>query len=192
MGRLWDRRDRDARTSTANRFMRKIVISGDHWLWQRSGWLFKLDGVPRTYTYVAWAIFYGPPCGVVRRICGVDLCCRPEHLRLIRRSGGFHWRWSWKKQIDHFWAHVNKSDGCWLWYGGVNGSNYGRYQIKGFRTRKGEAAHRIALRLSGTPVDKSAHVHHVCGVKLCCNPKHLAVLSPIEHGKLHGSERSNI
>jgi hypothetical protein len=44
-------------------------------------------------------------------------------------------------------------------------------------------AHRIAYELVKGPIPDGRHVHHTCENKPCCNPNHLVVLTPQQHGR---------
>ena len=63
---------------------------------------------------------------------------------------------------------------CWLWRGAA-WQGYGRVKYKG----KTKLAHRVIFELEKEPPPvkgswlKPAHVMHLCGNSLCCNPEHL-------------------
>jgi len=79
---------------------------------------------------------------------------------------------------------VYKRADCILHDGPVNPSGYGLTKYEG-RTRK---AHVAAVLAGGRKIPKGWHVHHACGVKLCVNPEHLRILSPVEHSRTHAPE----
>jgi hypothetical protein len=83
---------------------------------------------------------------------------------------------------DAFWSKVDMSGGkhaCWPWLGSVGTWGYGN-----------GAPHRRACLLDGRdPI--GLEVHHLCSNKLCCNPKHLVVVSHKEHCKLDRTGAEN-
>lgn len=67
-----------------------------------------------------------------------------------------------------FWSKVQKSDGCWLWTGAVQGG-YG-----GFTDRQCKLyAHRVSWEESNGSIPSGLKVLHTCDVPLCVNPEHL-------------------
>ena len=78
-----------------------------------------------------------------------------------------------------FWNQVsrgNKSK-CWEWNGGKYPNGYGRANINGCRL----GAHRLSYMLSVGHIDSGMVIHHKCGNRLCCNPNHLASVTPQEN-----------
>ena len=75
-----------------------------------------------------------------------------------------------QKDLDRFWAKIEKAQGCWSWKGPVASHGYGRFT----RGRQWEdTSHRIAYALSHGPIPEGLVVRHRCDNKLCCNPAHL-------------------
>lgn len=78
---------------------------------------------------------------------------------------------------EKFWSRVDKSageDGCWPWTGPTHSENgYGLFGFAG-RTR---LTHRIALMIAGIEVPEGMVTDHLCRVRLCCNVKHLEVVT---------------
>lgn len=69
---------------------------------------------------------------------------------------------------------------CWLWTGPANVKGYG------FWSTANENAHRTAYRwFVDSSLRDDQDVHHVCGTKLCVNPKHLRALTRAEHAACH-------
>lgn len=73
------------------------------------------------------------------------------------------------RKVRDFWAHVYKSDGCWLWTGAVNRRGYGTWSESGFKG----LAHRVSLMMVETPADLSLFACHKCDNPPCVNPAHL-------------------
>ena len=96
--------------------------------------------------------------------------------------------------VDRFWAKVKKgrAQACWLWLGATQ---FRRGRRKVGRIRSGGRgspillAHRVALALHTGTLD-ARDVHHTCDNPLCCNPRHLAWLDPVEHRRAHHTQRS--
>ena len=69
---------------------------------------------------------------------------------------------------------VDKRSGCWLWTGPINISGYGSTGVRGL-------AHRaVYMELIG-PIPKGMCLLHSCDVKLCCNPAHLRIGTPLDN-----------
>ena len=87
-----------------------------------------------------------------------------------------------RKQIpleDRFWSKVAKSDGCWLWTGGLS-HGYGRIYIETLADgrKRFEAAHRVSYMLLVGPIPSGAELDHLCRNPACVNPAHL---EPVTH-----------
>lgn len=74
-----------------------------------------------------------------------------------------------QSNTDRFLGFVNKTDGCWLWTGGIRGDGYGRFWMDGENT----SAHRAAYILFCGPIPAGKLVRHSCDTPLCTNPDHL-------------------
>ena len=70
--------------------------------------------------------------------------------------------------LDRFWTKVNKTDSCWLWTGGMDGSGYGR-----FFNGKQVTTHRFSYELHKGEIPPGICVLHHCDTPLCVNPSHL-------------------
>lgn len=88
-------------------------------------------------------------------------------------------RYAWPLSAQAFWLSVARAgeDDCWLWQGRRTPNGYGQTVHVGRRVH----AHRRAFILSGGRISAWSHVHHLCGVCACCNPKHLVAVSPKRH-----------
>lgn len=74
-----------------------------------------------------------------------------------------------------------KSNKCWIWNGCRNSQGYGTIKVEGKATK----AHRLFYSSIVGKLDDNLHLHHVCGVRNCVNPRHLKPLSPQEHSNYH-------
>lgn len=78
---------------------------------------------------------------------------------------------------------------CWLWTGGCFSEGYGALYVSERGSNVG--THRLAYELFIGPIPKDHHVHHVCGVRNCCNPVHLEAKPPMEHARDHQEEKTH-
>ena len=70
-----------------------------------------------------------------------------------------------------FWAKVQKTDGCWLWTGGLKVAGYGGF----YTDRRGRSvlAHRVAWELTNGPIPPGLDCLHKCDIPACVRPDHL-------------------
>lgn len=71
-----------------------------------------------------------------------------------------------------FCRKVNKTDSCWLWTGRLDSGGYGRVSQGNGQWRK---AHRVSYELFTGSIPEGLVVRHLCNVRACVNPEHLAV-----------------
>lgn len=78
------------------------------------------------------------------------------------------------RDVDRFWAKVDKSSECWLWTAGQNSAGYGMFRLGSTKdgSRRQVLAHRFAFRLANDR-DPVGVVDHLCRVTLCVRPVHL-------------------
>lgn len=78
---------------------------------------------------------------------------------------------------EKFWAKVEKTETCWLWTAGKNGTGYG--------VIKHGADHWTAHRLSYTwargPIPDGLELDHLCRVRECVNPDHMEPVTHLEN-----------
>lgn len=90
--------------------------------------------------------------------------------------------------MRHVARHPAEQSGCWLWTGSLTTNGYGRFHVGGKRIR----AHRWSIvNLGGRPIPAGRVVDHLCDVRQCVNPDHLAVVSS-RHNTLRGTSASAV
>jgi hypothetical protein len=67
--------------------------------------------------------------------------------------------------------YVVRTATCWLWYGAVTRTGYGRVNA-GAPSRSNIAAHRAMYELLVGPIPEGMSLHHTCNVRRCVNPAH--------------------
>lgn len=73
---------------------------------------------------------------------------------------------------QRFWAHVEKTDGCWLWTGNTDSYGYGRIN-RGGSDGKHLSTHRVSWEMARGPIPEGLMVLHRCDVPACVRPDHL-------------------
>lgn len=68
---------------------------------------------------------------------------------------------------------------CWLWTGSTSNLGYGRLSHRGRQW----FAHRFAYVTLRGEIAEGLVVDHLCGVRLCCNPDHLEVVTLAENSR---------
>ena len=72
---------------------------------------------------------------------------------------------------------------CILWPGKTQSNGYGYFMDHG----KKIYAHRAAYIKEQGAIPEGLETHHICGNKLCTNPKHVVVVDESKHGFYHYS-----
>lgn len=99
-------------------------------------------------------------------------------------------------QVDRFWALVDRSggpDACWPWLGQVDRQGYGVWWATLDGRKVSLRAHRVAMQLEHGPTtlvsDHECHNRELscdggdtCPHRRCCNPSHLAPVTPQVNG----------
>jgi hypothetical protein len=80
-------------------------------------------------------------------------------------------------QLERFFKHVNKTDGCWLWTGTKSDKGYGIFYLNGKRAR----AHRLAYESIIQEVPNGFQLDHLCRNPSCVNPSHLEIVTSREN-----------
>ena len=75
------------------------------------------------------------------------------------------------------WRQITKTDGCWLWTGGVDEFGYGRTRVG----RTAPRVHRLTYEMEYGPIPDGALVCHRCDVPACVRPSHLWLGSKSEN-----------
>jgi DNA-binding CsgD family transcriptional regulator len=82
------------------------------------------------------------------------------------------------KQIQNFWAKVNKSGNCWEWTGAKKKRGYGNVSIN----HKVYSAHAISFLLANGRMPLAGFIIlHTCDNPTCVNPDHLREGTHIEN-----------
>jgi hypothetical protein len=98
-------------------------------------------------------------------------CCRPcYHAH----------RHSEEKQLENFWARIDKNapNGCWVYKGFRNRDGYGGINLLGHYL-----AHRLTWTLAKGPIPEGMHALHTCHNPPCCNPDHLYLGADLENAR---------
>lgn len=128
-----------------------------------------------------------PSCGSAHY--GLGLC--HKHYVRKRRTGS---EFAVRKHANgsgHIWLHrialVSDTDECVIWPFSSNNNGYGTFAVG----HKKWLAHRyVCFQSHGKPESECLEAAHSCGVRKCCNPRHVrwATAAENEQDKLdHGT-----
>jgi hypothetical protein len=82
--------------------------------------------------------------------------------------------------VPRFWAHVEKTETCWLWTGYRNNKGYGQVNL-GSGTGKLTLAHRLSYEIHHGPIPIGLWVRHTCDTPPCVSPAHLVLGTPADN-----------
>lgn len=92
------------------------------------------------------------------------------------------------KQIESFWARVDKTDTCWNWTRGTT-KGYAHLRMN-YQMVYG---HRLSYQLVHGVIPSSQHLDHICHNTRCVNPDHLRPVTRKENREnLRGAQRGNV
>lgn len=89
---------------------------------------------------------------------------------------------------DRYWAQVVKGppEACWPWTGTIS-NRYGLFYACRAKSRR---AHRFAYEDTLGTIPDGLGLDHLCGNRLCCNPRHLEpVTSDVNTWRHHVGNR---
>lgn len=71
-----------------------------------------------------------------------------------------------------------------------NRDGYVKVKIKENDKFKQRLLHRSIYEHVNGPLTPNYHVHHICEMKLCCNPAHLQALTDSDHARETNKQRN--
>lgn len=152
--------------SAKDRFLSKIKIEGECWVWI-GGSSFGMPGRPLRSVNprrASYLIFVGDTSKPIFGKCNNTMCVRPEHL--------FEGSMSYCKRSDlsieeRFFTFVNKTSTCWLWTGAKAGNGYGTFRYGFEKDRTQVYAHRFSYQNFVGDIPKGYGVLHHCDLPAC-------------------------
>lgn len=105
---------------------------------------------------------------------------RPRRKFRKLRTTRLNKRGNQKTPEERFFEKVDTETstlGCHLWTAALGDDGYGVFSWNG----KLQRAHRAVLMLKGIDIPEGMVVDHLCGVRHCCNPDHLEVITQQEN-----------
>lgn len=90
---------------------------------------------------------------------GLETCTETERRRIEAR----------------FWAHVKKSDGCWVWTWSCQKARGGHGQLRCAANDRIYLlkTHRLAWEIAYGPIPDTLQINHRCENGICVRPEHL-------------------
>lgn len=82
-------------------------------------------------------------------------------------------------KVEHYLDKTSSPDGCWIWTRSTSGGGYGHMGWDGKVVR----VHRAYVKDLGWDVPDGMHLDHLCRNRVCCNPDHLEVVTPLENAR---------
>ena len=82
-----------------------------------------------------------------------------------------------------FWRFVRKTETCWIWRGALSDVGYGRFNTGVDGGRRAMYSHRYAWELAHGQIPDGFVLDHLCGVRSCCNPDHLEMVTMNENAR---------
>lgn len=95
------------------------------------------------------------------------MCAMHYHLRPLPRID------LQAKFENRFWSYVDKSPGCWEWFGNTV-KGYGRIGVNGGSSY----AHRVSYEMAYGSIDDGKFIDHLCHNPGCVKPDHLRMVTP--------------
>lgn len=93
------------------------------------------------------------------------------------------------KDLERFWAKVDKSGECWIWTAAKNLQGYGKFYLRG----KFLGSHRVAYTLAKGAIGVGLVIDHLCHVPGCVNPEHLREVTYKQNNEnLQGARSKNV
>ena len=84
--------------------------------------------------------------------------------------------------LERWWTKVEKTDGCWLWLGGLDRHGYGQFDVRDGEDgkRRNHRAHRWGYQQLVRQLDAAETLDHLCRNPQCVRPDHL---DPVSHAE---------
>jgi hypothetical protein len=76
-----------------------------------------------------------------------------------------------------FWSKVEKTEGCWIWKGGLFINGYGRFYPTGGHHPQNVRAHRYAYQLFNGPIPEGLQIDHLCRNRRCVKPSQMEAVT---------------